>query len=133
MPTGSIVQPENVARDAFKGPIYFTRTTNGGDSFEPARKIYETGANKQTLGNQIVVEPASRSGSLFNFFADLTNASNRRGGIGQDQERLAGGDDEAGAEGEGQHQEHDQRERPGPPPIARVQPPQGGRQDEDQC
>jgi hypothetical protein len=79
---GAIIQPENVVRDAFKGPIYFTRTTDGGDSFEPARKIYETGANKQTLGNQIVVEPASRGGSLFNFFADITNASNRRGGIG---------------------------------------------------
>ena len=63
----------------FKGPIYFTRTTNGGDSWEPARKIYETGANKQTLGNQIVVRP---QGELFDFFADITNSSNRRGGIG---------------------------------------------------
>jgi hypothetical protein len=76
---GAIIQPENVARDAFKGPIYFTRSTDGGDSFEPARKIYETGANKQTLGNQIVVRP---QGELFNFFADITNTSNRRGGIG---------------------------------------------------
>ena len=63
----------------FKGPIYFTRTTNGGDSWEPARKIYETGANKQTIGNQIVVRP---QGELFDFFADITNSSNRRGGIG---------------------------------------------------
>jgi len=66
----------------FKGPIYFARTTNAGDSWQPARKIYESGANKQTLGNQIVVEPAARGGSLFDFFADITNASNRRGGIG---------------------------------------------------
>jgi hypothetical protein len=80
--TGSIVNPENVVGRGFKGPIYFTRTTNGGDSFEPARKIYETGANKQTLGNQIVVEPTTEGGSLFNFFADITNASRRRGGIG---------------------------------------------------
>ena len=64
---GSIVNPENVVGLGFKGPIYFTRTTNGGDSWEPARKIYETGANKQTLGNQIVVRP---QGELFNFFAD---------------------------------------------------------------
>ncbi len=77
--TGSIVNPENVIGLGFKGPIYFTRTTNGGDSFEPARKIYETGANKQTIGNQIVVRP---QGELFNFFADVTNSSNRRGGIG---------------------------------------------------
>jgi hypothetical protein len=79
---GSIINPENVIGRGFKGPIYFARTTNGGDSFEPARKIYESGANKQTLGNQIVVEPAARGGSLFNFFADITNSSNRRGGIG---------------------------------------------------
>ena len=30
--------------------------------WEPARKIYETGANKQTLGNQIVVSPRARAG-----------------------------------------------------------------------
>ena len=68
---GSVINPENVVGLGFKGPIYFTRTTNGGDSWEPARKIYETGANKQTLGNQIVVEPASQGGSLFDFFADI--------------------------------------------------------------
>ena len=79
---GSVINPENVVGLGFKGPIYFTRTTNGGDSWEPARKIYETGANKQTLGNQIVVEPAADGGSLFDFFADIVNASNRRGGIG---------------------------------------------------
>ena len=79
---GSVINPENVIGRGFKGPIYFTRTTNGGDSWEPARKIYETGANKQTLGNQIVVEPASEGGSLFDFFADIVNRSNRRGGIG---------------------------------------------------
>jgi hypothetical protein len=73
---------ENPIGLGFKGPIYFTRTTNGGDAWEPARKIYETGANKQTLGNQIVVEPASEGGSLFDFFADVVNASRRRGGIG---------------------------------------------------
>ena len=79
---GSVVNPENVVGLGFKGPIYFARTRNGGNSWEPARKIYETGANKQTLGNQIVVEPAAEGGSLFDFFADITNASRRRGGIG---------------------------------------------------
>ena len=57
VPAGSIINPENVVGLGFKGPIYFTRTTDGGDTFEPARKIYESGANKQTLGNQIVVRP----------------------------------------------------------------------------
>ena len=69
---------ENRPGRGFKGPIYFARTTDGGVSWEPARRIYETGANKQTLGNQIVVEPAASGGSLFDFFADITNASERR-------------------------------------------------------
>ncbi len=70
---------DNPIGAGFKGPIYFTRTTNGGDSWEPARKIYETGANKQTIGNQIVVRP---QGELFDFFGDIVNRSRRRGGIG---------------------------------------------------
>lgn len=70
---------DNPIGAGFKGPIYFTRTTNGGDSWEPARKIYETGANKQTIGNQIVVRP---QGQLFDFFGDIVNRSRRRGGIG---------------------------------------------------
>jgi hypothetical protein len=70
---------ENRRGLGFKGPIYFTRTTNGGDSWEPARKIYETGANKQTIGNQIVVRP---QGELFDFFGDIVNRSRRRDGIG---------------------------------------------------
>ena len=63
----------------FKGPINFTRTTDGGTTWEPVRVIYETGANKQTIGNQIVVRP---TGELFDFFADIVNSSNRRDGIG---------------------------------------------------
>ena len=46
---------------------------------EPPSKIYESGANKQTIGNQIVVRP---QGELFDFFGDIVNNSHRRGGIG---------------------------------------------------
>jgi hypothetical protein len=70
---------ENPIGAGFKGPVWFARTTDGGDSWEPARKIYETGANKQTIGNQIVVRP---QGELFDFFGDIVNRSRRRGGIG---------------------------------------------------
>jgi hypothetical protein len=63
-------------------PGRLARTTNGGDSWEPARKIYESGANKQTIGNQIVVEPAGEGGSLFDFFGDIVNASERRQTLG---------------------------------------------------
>jgi hypothetical protein len=79
---GDVQSPENRRGLGFKGPIMFTRTTDGGDNWEPARKIYESGGNKQTIGNQIVVEPASLGGSLFDFFSDVTNGSNRRQTIG---------------------------------------------------
>lgn len=76
---GSIINPENVIGRGFKGPVYLARSTDGGATFEPARKIYETGANKQTIGNQIVVRP---QGQVFDFFGDIVNRSRRRGGIG---------------------------------------------------
>jgi hypothetical protein len=79
---GDVQNPENRRGLGFKGPIYFTRSTNNGATYETPRKILETGANKQTIGNQIVVEPLSRGGSLFDFFDDITNSSNRLKGFG---------------------------------------------------
>ncbi len=78
-PGRAVANPENQRGGAFKGPIMLARSTNNGQSFEPARKIYESGANKQTIGNQIVVRP---QGELFDFFGDITNRSNRRNSIG---------------------------------------------------
>jgi hypothetical protein len=37
------------------GPATFTRTTNGGASWEPARAIFDPGTRSQTIGNVIVV------------------------------------------------------------------------------
>jgi hypothetical protein len=79
---GDIRGSENVRGLGFKGPVMLARTTNGGDTWEPARKIYESGGNKQTIGNQIVVEPEGDGGSVFDFFGDITNGSARRGTIG---------------------------------------------------
>jgi hypothetical protein len=39
------------------GPTYFALTMDGGNSWQPARSIYDPGANNQTLGNVIVVIP----------------------------------------------------------------------------
>ena len=47
------------------GPSYLARTTDGGATWEPARAIFDPGANNQTLNNQIVVLP---NGTLINFF-----------------------------------------------------------------
>ena len=55
----------------FSGDIWFARTTDGGDSWEPARKIYKAGQIAQTIGNLIVVEPTGVpgfNGELVNVF-----------------------------------------------------------------
>lgn len=52
----------------FKGPAFFSRTTDGGDSWERAKKIYDPGANAQTINNLIAVPP---SGTVFDFFTEI--------------------------------------------------------------
>ena len=61
----------------FKGPALFTRTTNGGTSWELPKVIYDPGGNNQTIGNQIVVLPQSKGGTVINFFNEILNLSNR--------------------------------------------------------
>jgi hypothetical protein len=69
---------------ASRGPTLFARTTDGGDSWEDARIIYDPGTRNQTLGNQIVVLPENRrfDGELVDVF-DLAyftkNAHKHRG------------------------------------------------------
>lgn len=82
--SGEAIDPENVRPGrglalgvrfgyGFKGPIYFARSTDGGDSWESARKIYDPGANDQTIGNQVVVLP---DGTVIDFFSELLNIEN---------------------------------------------------------
>jgi hypothetical protein len=53
-----------------RGPTLFTRTTNGGRSWEEARVIFNPGAFAQTVGNQIAVRP---QGELINIFTLIRN------------------------------------------------------------
>lgn len=56
------------------GPAWFARTTDGGATWEPARAIYDPGADAQTIGNQIVVLP---DGTLIDLLGIVTaNSSN---------------------------------------------------------
>jgi hypothetical protein len=57
-----------------RGPTWFSRTTNRGASWEPARMIYDPGEINQTIGNQIVVRP---NGDLFDFFDLIFNFKNK--------------------------------------------------------
>jgi hypothetical protein len=54
----------------FKGPTYFTRTLNGGASWERAHIIYDPGANNQTINNLIEVQP---NGRVIAFFTEILN------------------------------------------------------------
>ena len=60
---------------AFRGPAWFARSTDGGDSWEPARQIYDPGQNDQTIGNQIVVLP---DGTLVNLFNEIHNDNSKK-------------------------------------------------------
>src|SRR5262249_26408900 len=55
----------------------FSRTTNGGQTWEPAREIFNPGGNNGSAFPQIVVLP---DGTLVNFFA-LQTYKNETGGI----------------------------------------------------
>jgi hypothetical protein len=75
LPVGSIINPENVIGFGFQGPAFFSRTTDGGQTWEPARAIYNPGANSQTIGNQIVV---LADGTLVDLFNEVLGAKNPR-------------------------------------------------------
>ena len=50
----------------FEGPTYLARSTDGGRTWEPARKIYDPGVDNQTIANKILVLP---DGTLVNAFS----------------------------------------------------------------
>jgi hypothetical protein len=63
----------------FRGPAWFSRTTNAGATWEPARIIFDPGQENQTIGNQIVVQPSSAGGVLVDGFNLIYNFKNAKG------------------------------------------------------
>jgi hypothetical protein len=63
---------------SFTGDIYLSRTTNGGTTWEPARKIYKAGTISQTIGSVIAVLPdgAPFNGALVDVFTLLHGTRN---------------------------------------------------------
>ena len=64
---------------SYRGPTWFSRTTNGGASWEPARAIYDPGQINQTIGNQIVVLPNGDLVDVFDLIYNVKNAHGHRG------------------------------------------------------
>jgi hypothetical protein len=64
---------------SFREPIWFSRTTDRGLTWEPARNIYDQNEFNGTIGSQIVV---ANNGDLLDFFAEFLihkNADKSRG------------------------------------------------------
>jgi hypothetical protein len=51
---------------AFRGPVWFSKTTDGGKTWTGTRAIFDPGQNSQTIGNVIVVDP--KTDVLYDFF-----------------------------------------------------------------
>ncbi len=56
----------NLRAHAFRGPTWFSKTTDGGLTWTGTRAIFDPGQNSQTIGNQIVVN--RQTGVLYDFF-----------------------------------------------------------------
>lgn len=56
----------NMHTAAYRGPTYFAKTVNGGQSWSPPKIIVNVPSRQQTIGNQIVVN--SQNGTLYDFF-----------------------------------------------------------------
>jgi hypothetical protein len=60
--------------DSGRSPVYFTRSTDGGQTWEPAREIFDPGRNSDTIGNVIVVLP---DGMLIDLFTLIRTVPDR--------------------------------------------------------
>jgi hypothetical protein len=55
-----------------RGPVVFTRTTDGGATWEPAREIYDPGPGNSTISNLVAVTP---DGTLLDLFVEFKGGS----------------------------------------------------------
>jgi BNR repeat-like domain len=62
-----------------RGPTWFARTTDGGETWEPARIIFEAGTNNQTIGNQIAVTGSGDLVNAFDLIRTFANPDKTRG------------------------------------------------------
>jgi hypothetical protein len=65
---------------SFREPIWFSRTTDGGKTWEPARNIYDRSEFNGTIGSQIVV---AGNGDLLDFFDEFFIHKNAQGARGE--------------------------------------------------
>jgi hypothetical protein len=78
----TIAEPKTVG--GFRGPMWFSRSTDGGRSWEPAREIYDPGEGNEAFTEQIAVLPEGGAfhGELvavFDLSYEYTNMAGLRG------------------------------------------------------
>jgi len=64
---------------AFTVNTVFARTTDGGETWEPVRTIFEPGTKNETVANQVVVRPARVGGELVDVVNLVTHEKNNSG------------------------------------------------------
>ena len=64
---------------SYRQPVWFARTTDGGRTWEPARKIYDRSEFNGTIGNQIAVLPSGTLVDIFDEFFTNKNSDKQRG------------------------------------------------------
>ena len=70
--TTGTATPTPAVSDTF-GPTYYSRTTDGGKTWERASPIYDPGQGAQTIGNVVQVLP---DGDVLDFFTNIDAAGN---------------------------------------------------------
>jgi len=73
---------DNPHTQAYTGPAYFSKTTNGGKDWSPAKVIIDTKQRQQTIGNIIVVDP--RNETLYDFTDLIVSPNTPRQGTRSD-------------------------------------------------
>ena len=63
----------------YRGPTWFASSSNNGESWSPARMIYDPGEVNQTIANQIAIAP---DGTLVDVFLQINNFKNAHGSRG---------------------------------------------------
>ncbi|MBO0681873.1 MAG: exo-alpha-sialidase [Candidatus Dormibacteraeota bacterium] len=59
---------------AFRGPTWFSKTTDGGKTWTGTRAIFDPGQKSQTIGNVVVVDP--KTDTIYDFFEQFQSTTN---------------------------------------------------------
>jgi hypothetical protein len=77
-PTGTAAAPAGDNAFGYRGPTWFSKTTNG-TTWTPATMIYDPGEENQTIGNVVLVTPGNQLVDGFDLLYNFQNSGGVRG------------------------------------------------------